>query len=603
MAFQLASKVSNKLGADLNNVKSQMTGGKIPVEIAPGLAGLKGKLPHPKTLKNILGAKNIPKEFLKDFNPETDFLTQLGIPPVDINIPTPQFQPTQPKVVPPVNEEELRAQGMSDEDIEKEKFKREARQKLNDKAAEVQNKVKDKAQGLIENVTGGIESAIQGGVQGAIAGAAGAIMGSPLGGILLKIKAFNYFKSQIGHVSEEVTSMKEDVDKKLKEKTKEILEGATNLVTTVKTLKKVDKTVESASKAADADASSAQAAEAAPADVKGAGQITPEKTSKKEELRAKRKAFAENLKQTANNVGKVLKEVLGLVKSILELIMMVVGAIMAIIALIAFLMQLLAMIMMMCIKRDSKMNSGGTASPNSQSPEQFLHDIGYPGYGEIDFDQLIEDINLELINVPTVSSPNISVPNTENEGINLGIAPDAPTLPPLPSGPQVGTGAGAGTGAGGPGTGAGGPGTGGPTPTGTGGPTVGGQGTGGGLLSTLTDEELTAPLEVGGTVLGNPLTPSDLDPSSGKNFNNHPLLGDVSNIHPQILNELYNEGIIPSAETPKPLSDIDPNNWSEQLEDYYDELVEDVKREEQIEYIDHLYNLKSQLIGYTRYRA
>ena len=120
MAFQLASKVSNKLGADLNNVKSQMTGGKIPVEIAPGLAGLKGKPPHPKTLKNILGAKNIPKEFLKDFNPETDFLTQLGIPPVDINIPTPQFQPTQPKVVPPVNEEELRAQGLSDEDAYRE---------------------------------------------------------------------------------------------------------------------------------------------------------------------------------------------------------------------------------------------------------------------------------------------------------------------------------------------------------------------------------------------------------------------------------------------------------------------------------------------------
>ena len=71
MAFKLASEVSNKLGADLNMVKSQMTGGKIPVEIAPGVANLKGKLPHPKTLKNILGAKNIPKEFLKDFNPET----------------------------------------------------------------------------------------------------------------------------------------------------------------------------------------------------------------------------------------------------------------------------------------------------------------------------------------------------------------------------------------------------------------------------------------------------------------------------------------------------------------------------------------------------
>ena len=46
MAFKLASQVSNKLGSDLNSVKSQMTGGKLPVEIAPPLANLKGKLPE-----------------------------------------------------------------------------------------------------------------------------------------------------------------------------------------------------------------------------------------------------------------------------------------------------------------------------------------------------------------------------------------------------------------------------------------------------------------------------------------------------------------------------------------------------------------------------
>ena len=37
-----------------------------------------------------------------------------------------------------------------------------------------------------------------------------------------------------------------------------------------------------------------------------------------------------------------------------------------------------------------------------------------------------------------------------------------------------------------------------------------GPGTGGGLLSTLTDEDLTEPLNVGGTILGNPLTLADL---------------------------------------------------------------------------------------------
>ena len=66
---------------------------------------------------------------------------------------------------------------------------------------------------------------------------------------------------------------------------------------------------------------------------------------------------------------------------------------------------------------------------------------------------------------------------------------------------------------------------------------------------------------------------------------------------------LYEDGILSTIDTDKPLSDIDPTKYSDQLEEYYDELVEDVKRTEQIEYIQHLYNLKDQLIGYTRYRA
>ena len=125
------SAVSDKIGKDMNSISKQMTGGKVPVKFAGPLAELKGKFPNPKTLKSVFkpGA-TINKEFLKDFDPTTDLITNLGIPAVKIDIPEIQFKPSEPKIEPEVD-----TTGLTDKEIAAAKAKRAARQKLNDKAA------------------------------------------------------------------------------------------------------------------------------------------------------------------------------------------------------------------------------------------------------------------------------------------------------------------------------------------------------------------------------------------------------------------------------------------------------------------------------------
>ena len=80
-------------------------------------------------------------------------------------------------------------------------------------------------------------------------------------------------------------------------------------------------------------------------------------------------------------------------------------------------------------------------------------------------------------------------------------------------------------------------------------------------------------------------------------------MGDISDIHPQFINELYNDGILTTEDPTKALEDINPNNWSNQLEKYYENLLYEFADANQMEYIEHLYNLRSELVGYRRYRA
>ena len=111
--------------------------------------------------------------------------------------------------------------------------------------------------------------------------------------------------------------------------------------------------------------------------------------------------------------------------------------------------------------------------------------------------------------------------------------------------------------------------------------------------------DLFNPIMFGSYQIGNPLAPGDLDPLSGKDFNNHPLLGDLEGIHPQLTNELYNNGTLPLlGDEP-----LDVNQYSEDLDQIYDDLLNEFVETQQIEYIEKLYNLDFEMIGYKRYKA
>ena len=600
------STVSDKISTDLRGLTNQVPGGKIPY--AASFAELKGKLPNPKTLKAVFkpGA-SIPKEFLKDFDPTTDLVSKIGIPEVKIDIPQLEFKQTEPKIEAAVNTE-----GLSEKEIAKANAKRAARQKLNNKAADVQNSIKDKAKSAAGNqlkqITGGIQNKVQGAVKGAVAGA---LASSPLGGMLVKLAAFKFFKAQIMHSKDIIGNLKADLDKNLKEGGKDVMKGMTNMKKVIVENKKKKEKLKAAKEEAAAKAASAQSAEAAPADVKSAGQIDPETTANKEKTKQKFEAFAANLKQTAENVGKVVSEIFTILKGIMKMVLSLIAAVMAIVAFIMFLMQLLAMLMMMFLKKDSKSNSGSNKSPATENPEQFLEEIGYPGYGVNDFDTLIEEINNNISNINVPTNPSANIPTTEEGtqsvginttgieglgGIEGGLGGIATTqtgdnLTPIITTTKEQTQAlidkAAEEGK--------------PPPLidGPGAPPI----KGAGLIDSLSLEELTEPLIIGSTQIGHPLTIVDLDSKNGKNFSNHPILGDISDIHPQFINELYNDGILTTKDPVKELSGIDPNNWTDQLGEYYDSVLQDLEDANQIEYIEHLYNLKSQLVGYRRYKA
>ena len=105
----------------------------------------------------------------------------------------------------------------------------------------------------------------------------------------------------------------------------------------------------------------------------------------------------------------------------------------------------------------------------------------------------------------------------------------------------------------------------------------------------------------GPTQLGQPLNEEDLDPSlSGKTFDNHPILGDLSGIHPQLINELYEDGILPLVDPNNPKT-LEPDQYAEDLDRLYDEIEDELNEFKQIEYIERLYNLNFEMIGYRRY--
>ena len=89
---------------------------------------------------------------------------------------------------------------------------------------------------------------------------------------------------------------------------------------------------------------------------------------------------------------------------------------------------------------------------------------------------------------------------------------------------------------------------------------------------------------IGSTPIGTPITDSTL------NFENHSLLGDISQVHPHIINELYEEEIIPKEQTEETRipsryegSIPDYTKYEDQIAKFYEETLNDLQVTKQIE--------------------
>ena len=590
MAFNLMSQAESKINGTMGSLKNQLPGGKVPE--ARALAGLKGTLPNINTLKGVFASDaKVPDNFLSEFK-EEDLLTNTGIPRVKLKLPKiglktrdvslNMFDETEPKI-----EEEVDTTGLTPEQIAEETRKKEIRQKRNEKANKIMNGLKSKAKGAVGGILGKSEGAIAGGVAGAVSNAKAAIttniINNALGGLgggcgpnlAAKIAALAYFKSQFGTIKGRTDGIKGTIDG-LKEKGKDVLKGGTETISIKGILEGIDKTLTSA--ASSLKSATGPMKPTSPGHPGPGNKANSEVSQKSREARDKAEGFAKNLKQTINNVGKVVKGIFNSLKNLLGTVIKVIGAILQIISFIAFIKQMAELLMLVFVKNDACANRGGNQSDSASSSDQFLADIGYPGFTEEDFSTSINQA-IENQNSPTLPprgnpTPNTSFPNTSN------IDPLA-----LPGGAG----------------GAGGAGTTNLTDPQTGLPYNSNSTTGAG--NTLGGFDLSDPIMFGPTQLGQPLTQEDLNPSlSGKTFDNHPILGNLEGIHPQLINELYNDGILPLVDPNNPKA-LEPDQYAKELDKFYDEVEAELNETQQIEYIERLYSIGFEMIGYRRYRA
>lgn len=540
------SLITGQMKNTISSVSGKLPNGQIPFK--EGIADLKGILINPITLQNTLkSGTNVPPNFLKDFDPTQDLVSNASIP--TINIPEVEITPTEVPIEKPINTE-----GLTEKQIQEEERKRELRQKRNEIASRIQNTIKDKAGGILS----GLQDQANNLIQGAVAGAAtGAIANSGLGEIALKIAAFKFFKAQIAESQKRVLNIQKEIEK-VKEEGKDVLKDATKSVVQDGKIKAESAQKESSAKSLEAQTDSMVSTY--PGHPGPGNKANSSVTQAAKKAREEADGFKANMEQKAKNVGKFLKDALEKIGNLISTILKVVGAILAIISFIKFLKQLMELLMLLLF---GKNNSTASSKENSKaaSPEEFLAEIGYPGFTEQDFSQAIKDAfdNIANSNIPDKDKfpPDTSLSNLSNTG-NTTVNPNNNSTTSFNNSS---------------------------------------------VNSQVVEEggqlNLTDPIIIGDTQIGNPLTQSDLDPSSGKDFNNHPLLGDLSEIHPQITNELYNNGTLPPANEPA----LDPNSFSVDLDKLYDDIIDDLTETNQIEYIEKLYNLDFEMIGYRRYRA
>ena len=516
MPLNAQAEISNKIQETLGAVKLKMPNGQIPHK--EELADLKGILPNPKTVKNVLACgTGVPSNFLADFDPLTSLIATIPIPKPKLNIKNPIIDVVEktPEPLPEINTE-----GLSKKEIEELERKREAQQKFNELKTNAANKAKGAAAGLVNKLGGEVQKQLQGGVEGAVRNAATGMIAGAMGApgvkdIMMKIAAFKFFKAQMAAAGEKIKTVTEEA-KKTMEESKDVLKGQTESIAEDKNLKKEDQEKEQEALKTEAKADTFKSKPRSGGSEPGSKHDS-KTTRKAKELREKADGFKKNLEQTVKNVGSFLTDVLGTVKKLLSTILKVVAALAAIIGLIMMLKQLMELMMMLMFGKCNGGISGGASNTSqAQSPEEFLNELGYPGFTEQDFsDALANAFDTQpAINLPTFSN-----------------------------------------------------------------------------------NDLYEPIIIGGYQIGQPLTQNDLDT---KDFNNHPIMGDLTGIHPQITNDLYNDGILP---LPQDVKTPDPTKFEKGIDELYDQIFDELVESQNMEYIEKLYNLDFEMIGYKRYRA
>ena len=546
MPLNAQAEISNKIQETLGAVKLKMPNGQIPHK--EELADLKGILPNPKTVKNVLACgTGVPTNFLADFDPLTSLIATIPIPKPKLNIKNPIIDVVEktPEPLPEINTE-----GLSKKEIEELERKREAQQKFNELKTNAANKAKGAAAGLVNKLGGEVQKQLQGGVEGAVRNAATGMIAGAMGApgvkdIMMKIAAFKFFKAQMAAAGEKIKTVTEEA-KKTMEESKDVLKGQTESIAEDKNLKKEDQEKEQEALKTEAKADTFKSKPRSGGSEPGSKHDS-KTTRKAKELREKADGFKKNLEQTVKNVGSFLTDVLGTVKKLLSTILKVVAALAAIIGLIMMLKQLMELMMMLMFGKCNGGTSGGAANNSkAQSPEEFLNELQYPGFTQDDFSTALENAtnNTDLF--------NNAFNNANNSNSQVNLTNQLGTDPTLSNKPI------------------------------------------------FIKDDLKTPIVIGGYQIGQPLTDRDLDPFSDKDFTNHPLMGDLTEIHPQITNDLYNEGILP---LPKDVKTPDSTKFEKGIDELYDQIFDELVESQNIEYIEKLYNLDFEMIGYKRYRA
>jgi len=123
------SQITNQIKNTISSVSGKLPNGQVPFK--EGISDLKGILPNPITLQNVFKpGNNVPSNFLKDFDPTQDLVSNIPIPTVDI--PKVEIIPTDVPIEKPVDTE-----GLTEKQIQEEERKRELRQKRNEIASKI----------------------------------------------------------------------------------------------------------------------------------------------------------------------------------------------------------------------------------------------------------------------------------------------------------------------------------------------------------------------------------------------------------------------------------------------------------------------------------